>query len=349
MRLLIATDAWRPQVNGVVRTLERVSEELVRMGVDVTIVSPSDFRTMPMPTYPEIRLALARPRTIAAKAAETRPDAVHIATEGPIGYAVRRWCLAEKRPFTTSFHTRFPEYLAARLPIPPRLTYAVLRRFHNAGRGCMVATPTLEGELAKRGFTNLLRWSRGVDATLFRPRPDLRSNALPRPVFLFVGRVAVEKNIGAFLDLDLPGTRMVVGDGPAIGGLRKAHPNVHFAGTLVGEPLAEAYASADVFVFPSRTDTYGIVLLEALASGLPVAAYPVPGPADVITSPDVGVLDEDLRAAALAALDLSRERCRQFALDHSWEACARQFLENVMVAQGLTAEPPTTLAAEPVR
>lgn len=338
MKLLIATDAWRPQVNGVVRTLERVSAELIRMGIDVTVLAPSDFRTMPMPTYPEIKLAVAWPKTIAARAAATAPDAVHISTEGPIGFAVRRWCLAKKRPFTTSFHTRFPEYLAARLPVPTSWSYAVVRRFHNAGSGCMVATPTLETELVARGFTHLQRWSRGVDADLFRPRPDLEPVDLPRPIFLFVGRVAVEKNIGAFLDLDLPGSKMVVGDGPALAAMKKTYPNVHFAGTLVGEPLAEAYARADVFVFPSRTDTFGIVLLEALASGLPVAAYPVPGPADVITSPAVGVLDNDLRGAALAALKLSREDCRTFALDHSWPACARQFLTNVVTAQGLEDE-----------
>ncbi len=345
MRLLIATDAWRPQVNGVVRTLERVAEELVASGVDVTMLTPGEFRTMPMPTYPEIRLALALPRTIGARAAAARPDAVHIATEGPIGYAVRRWCLRTGRPFTTSFHTRFPEYLAARLPVPPRLSYAVLRRFHNAGRGCMVATETLETELAARGFTHLLRWSRGVDATLFRPRSELAPSGLPKPVFLFVGRVAVEKNIRAFLDLDLPGTKLVVGEGPALAELRKAFPAVRFAGTLTGEPLAEAYAGADVFVFPSRTDTYGIVLLEALASGLPVAAFPVPGPADVIGTSGVGALDEDLGKAAMAALTISRESCRQFALAHSWQACARQFLENVVMAQGLNHRLPALAKA----
>ncbi|MEP2742967.1 glycosyltransferase family 4 protein [Bauldia litoralis] len=335
MKLLIATDAWRPQVNGVVRTLERVSEELGRAGVAVTMLTPADFRTMPMPTYPEIRLALALPGTIARKAAAMAPDGVHIATEGPIGYAIRRWCLATARPFTTSFHTRFPEYLAARLPVPPKASYAVLRRFHNAGRGCMVATRTLETELAERGFTNLLPWSRGVDAELFRPRPDLRTTDRQRPVFLFVGRVAVEKNIRAFLELDLPGIKRVVGDGPAMSELRTAFPDAEFAGTLTGEALARAYADADVFVFPSRTDTYGIVLLEALASGLPVAAFPVPGPADVIGDSGVGVLDEDLGKAAVAALSISRDDCRAFALRHSWAACARQFLDNVVTAQDL--------------
>lgn len=333
MKLLIATDAWRPQVNGVVRTLERTGEHLARLGVEVTMLAPSDFRTWPLPTYPEIRLARAMPRTIATAAAAARPEAVHIATEGPIGYAVRRWCLATGRPFTTSFHTRFPEYLSARAPIPERLTYALLRRFHNAGRACMVATESLRRELAARGFDHLVPWTRGVDAKLFRPRESVLD--LPRPVFLFVGRVAVEKNIGAFLDLDLPGSKVVVGDGPALPALRAAHPEAHFLGMRTGEALAKAYASADVFVFPSRTDTFGIVLLEALAAGVPVAAYPVPGPQDVIGGSGVGVLDPDLRAAALAALSIPRDKCRAFALSRSWEASARQFLDNIVAANEL--------------
>jgi len=337
VKLLIATDAWRPQVNGVVRTLERTGEQLARLGVDVATLSPSDFRTWPMPTYPEIRLARALPKTIAAAAATARPDAVHIATEGPIGFAVRRWCLATGRPFTTSFHTRFPEYLSARAPIPERLTYALLRRFHNAGRACMVATESLRRELAARGFAHLVPWTRGVDADLFRPRSSTLD--LPRPVFLFVGRVAVEKNIGAFLALDLPGSKLVVGDGPALSALKAAHPEAHFLGMRTGEALAEAYAGADVFVFPSRTDTFGIVLLEALAAGVPVAAYPVPGPADVIGGSGVGVLDEDLRMAALAALSIPRDKCRAFALRRSWEASARQFLDNIVTANALESGP----------
>jgi len=330
VKLLIATDAWRPQVNGVVRTLERTGEQLTRFGIDVAMLTPADFRTWPLPTYPEIRLARALPRTIGAAADAHRPDAVHIATEGPIGYAVRRWCLATGRPFTTSFHTRFPEYLSARAPIPERLTYAILRRFHNAGRACMVATDSLRKELAARGFEHLVPWTRGVDSDLFRPRESTLD--LPRPVFLFVGRVAVEKNIGAFLALDLPGSKVVVGDGPALPALAAAHPEAHFLGMRTGEALAEAYASADVFVFPSRTDTFGIVLLEALAAGVPVAAYPVPGPQDVIGGTGVGVLDDDLRLAALAALSIPREACRTFALSRSWEASARQFLDHIIAA-----------------
>ncbi|WP_421722980.1 glycosyltransferase family 4 protein [Bauldia sp.] len=338
MKLLLATDAWRPQVNGVVRTLERVSTELQRFGVDVAMLTPDLFRTIPAPTYPEIRLAITTPGKIGAMAAAAKPDAIHIATEGPIGFGVRRWCLRNRRKFTTSFHTRFPEYVAARWPISPKLSYAVLRWFHNAGNGCMVATRSLENDLRSRGFERLLPWSRGVDAELFRPRPNARTDEVPRPVFLFVGRVAVEKNIRAFLDLDLPGSKMVVGDGPASVELKRDYPDARFPGVLTGEPLAEAYANADVFVFPSRTDTYGIVLLEALASGLPVAAYPVAGPLDVVGGTDVGVLDDDLRQAALSALDIPAERCREFALKHSWPACARQFLDNLVSAQDLSVE-----------
>ena len=333
IRLLIATDAWRPQVNGVVRSIERLVEELPRLGAEVTVLSPSWFRSVPLPTYKEIRLAIARPSTFARHIEEIKPDAIHVATEGPVGFGVRRWCLRNHRHFTTSYHTRFPEYIAKRLPVPLQITYSVLRRFHNAGNGCMVATPTLHADLAQRGFDNLMDWTRGVDGTLFRPREGER---LPfaGPNFLYVGRIAVEKNLEAFLKLDLPGSKVVVGDGPDLARLKVAYPHVHFLGVMTGEALARAYAGADVFVFPSRTDTFGMVLLEALAAGLPVAAYPVPGPMDVIGSAPVGVLDEDLRKAALAALEIPRERCRAFALEHSWEASARQFVANVVVGQG---------------
>ena len=333
IRLLIATDAWRPQVNGVVRSIERLVEELPRLGAEVTILSPGCFRTVPLPTYEEIRLAIARRSTFSRLIEDIRPDAIHIATEGPVGFGVRRWCLSNHRRFTTTYHTRFPEYIAKRLPIPLNWTYAVLRRFHNAGNGCMVATPTLHAELDRRGFKNLMDWTRGVDGKLFRPRGDTRL-PFPGPIFLYVGRIAVEKNLEAFLTLDLPGSKVVVGDGPDLARLKAAHPQVHFLGVKTGEALACAYAGADVFVFPSRTDTFGMVLLEALAAGLPVAAYPVPGPLDVIGSAPVGVLDEDLRKAALAALEIPRERCRAFALEHSWEASTRQFVDNVVAGEG---------------
>ncbi|WP_281493807.1 glycosyltransferase family 4 protein [Ancylobacter koreensis] len=338
MHILVATDAWLPQVNGVVRSLQNTAREAAELGVRIDFLTPGDFRTVPMPTYPEIRLALATPGRIARRMDEIGADFVHIATEGPIGLMARRVCLRRGQSFTTSYHTRFPEYLAARAPVPQRLSYAFLRRFHNSGAGIMVSTPTLEAELRGRGFNNIMRWSRGVDAALFRPRAveemDPRVAALPRPIFLSVGRVAVEKNISAFLDLDLPGSKVVVGDGPARAELQARHPDVHFLGLNEGEALARIYASADVFVFPSLTDTFGIVLLEALASGLPVAAYPATGPKDVIGEAEipVGVLGEDLRRSALAALDIDRAAARAFAQRFSWRACTEQFLHNIETA-----------------
>jgi glycosyltransferase involved in cell wall biosynthesis len=256
------------------------------------------------------------------------PDYIHIATEGPIGNAVRTYCLKHGRAFTTSYHTKFPEYVSARLPVPERWTYAWLRRFHNAGAGVMVATDSLERDLAARGFSNIMRWGRGVDSRVFRPR-ETSVLDLPRPIFLYVGRVSVEKNLPAFLSLDLPGTKVVVGDGPSRADLERQFPGAVFLGKKTGEALAEIYSSSDVFVFPSLTDTFGIVLLEAMASGTPVAAYPVTGPLDVVRPGETGMLSMDLRAACLQALDLSREACRTFALEHSWTAAARQFLDNV--------------------
>jgi glycosyltransferase involved in cell wall biosynthesis len=309
-----------------------VSSLLRTQGDDVTVVAPDRFRTLPCPTYPEIRLALAGPAAVARAIDDSAADFVHIATEGPLGMLARRHCLAGGRGFTTSYHTRFPEYLSARMPVPKAWTYAIVRRFHNSGLGCMVATPSLEAELAARGFRNLMRWSRGVDRELFRPRPaaDL---GLPRPVFLYVGRVAVEKNLDAFLALDLPGSKVVVGDGPARAALSRKYPDAHFLGVLRGEALGHAYAAADVFVFPSLTDTFGNVILEALASGLPVAAFPVAGPKDIVTDPRMGVLDWDLRKAALAALALSRKAA---ARDHThtltWQASAAEFRANILAA-----------------
>ncbi len=331
MHVLIATDAWRPQINGVVRSLENVAAGAEACGATVSFLSPDMFRTVPMPNYREIRLAVTTRRQVARKVAAIAPDYIHIATEGPVGLKVRSVCLDENRPFTTSYHTRFPEYLAARMPVPRRLTYALLRRFHNAGAGVMVSSPSLERDLTARGFRNIMRWSRGVDGTLFRPR-DEKVLDLPGPIFLFVGRVAVEKNIEAFLAADLPGSKVVVGDGPVRADLQARYPAATFLGALSGEPLARVYASADVFVFPSLTDTFGIVLLEALASGLPVAAYPVMGPIDVIGGSGCGVLDADLRKAALAALDLPRDRCRAYGTTFTWTESARQFFDNIRIA-----------------
>ncbi len=329
MRILVATDAWQPQVNGVVRTLMALAGAAEPLGVHVSFLTPTEFPSLPLPTYPDIRLALAGPRHVARLIAAARPDAIHIATEGPIGYAVRRYCRKHRLPFTTSFHTRFPDYVSARLPIPESWVWAWLRRFHRRSMTVMAATPALGEELTARGFPNVSLWPRGVDTELFAPRRDCALD-LPRPIFLAVGRVAVEKNLDAFLSLDLPGTKVVVGDGPLRAELMARFPDVVFLGARHGEALAAIYAAADVFVFPSRTDTFGLVVLEALASGVPVAAYPVAGPRDEIGTAPVGVLDENLRQACLRALALSPEACRAFALRMTWEASARAFIANAV-------------------
>ena len=335
MKILVVTDAWHPQVNGVVRTLGHMAREARKLGTEITFLSPGEFFTLPLPSYPEIRLALPPPGAVARRLDSVKPDAIHIATEGPLGWRMRRLCIKRGLPFTTSLHTRFPDYAADRLPLLANwikaLTWAWLRRFHSAGAAVLAATPTLAKELETRGFKNVKLWPRGVDADLFRPREGSPLK-LPRPIFLTVGRLAVEKNVEAFLALDLPGTKLVVGDGPARERLARSYPQAVFVGAKQGEELAEHYACADVFVFPSRTDTFGLVLLEALASGVPVAAYPAAAPRDVIGEAPVGVLDEDLRRACLAALECSREECREFALRMTWEASARIFLDHV--AQG---------------
>jgi glycosyltransferase involved in cell wall biosynthesis len=336
MRILVATDAWDPQVNGVVRTLTATADAARALGADVSFLTPHSFRTFAMPSYRDLRLALPRPGKVARLVADARPDAIHIATEGPIGLAVRRYCRKHGLPFTTSFHTRFPDYVSARAPVPESWVWATLRWFHGASQAVMAATPALASELRQRGFRNVVLWPRGVDTTLFRPRDgDL---CLPKPVFLCVGRVAIEKNLEAFLTLDLPGTKLIVGDGPARPALQQRFPDTVFLGALQGEALADVYAAADVFVFPSRTDTFGLVLLEALASGLPVAAFPVTGPRDVIGQAPVAVLSDDLRAACLSALDISPQSCVAFASGHSWEASARAFIDNMAKIGAVAAE-----------
>ncbi|MEY9665835.1 UDP-2,3-diacylglucosamine pyrophosphatase LpxH/glycosyltransferase involved in cell wall biosynthesis [Bradyrhizobium diazoefficiens] len=337
MRILVATDAWHPQVNGVVRTLTKLADAakglsvegvgVEGLGVEFNFLTPQSFRTFAMPSYRDVRLAMPRPARIAKLIAEARPESIHIATEGPIGLMVRRYCRQRKLPFTTSFHTRFPEYVRARVPVPGSLIWRALRRFHAPSRAVMAATPALARELTERGFDNVVLWPRGVDTHLFHPRAiDL---CLPAPVFLSVGRVAVEKNLEAFLDLKLPGTKVVVGDGPARASLEEAYPDAIFLGEKHGEALAEIYAAADVFVFPSKTDTFGLVLLEALASGLPVAAFPVKGPRDVIGDAPVGALDHDLRSACFTALSISRQDCVEFAANYTWEASARAFIDSI--------------------
>ena len=328
MRVLMVTDAWHPQVNGVVRTLEKLAETLEELGVETHFLSPDGFATLPMPSYPEIRLAIASPGQIARRIEAASPDHIHIATEGPLGILARRACLKRRLPFTTSYHTRFPEFIGARLPVPESWSYGWLRRFHNAGSGMLVATTSLGEELSGRGFANVRLWTRGVDTALFNPQRR-QQMAMPGPIFLYVGRVAVEKNLPAFLDLDLPGTKVVVGDGPDLPRLRQIYPDVQFTGPRFGDELAGLYASADVFVFPSRTDTFGNVLLEALASGCPVAAFPVTGPQDIVGDGKGGVVSPDLKQAALAALQIPREAARAKAQTYDWHECARQFLSHL--------------------
>jgi glycosyltransferase involved in cell wall biosynthesis len=333
-KLLIVTDAWRPQINGVVRSIEHLVRDLQALDVEVDILSPAEFRTVPMPGYPEIRLALATPGRISSRIAQSAPDFIQIATEGPLGMLARRAALRHNG-FTTSYHTRFPEYVSARLPIPEAWMYAIMRRFHNAGRGCFVATETLRSELAGKGFRNLHIWSRGVDTELFNPDYPAPLD-LPRPVFLHVGRMAVEKNVEAFLGMDLPGSKLVVGGGPQLSDFKARYPDVTFTGAKSGRELAALYAMGDVFVFPSRTDTFGLVLLEALASGVPIAAYPVTGPRDIIGESAAGMVDEDLRKAALACLRLSAGDARARAMEFSWEACARQFMDAIHKSYGIS-------------
>ena len=325
MRLLIATDAWQPQVNGVVRTLGALSRRLRGLGATVSFVTPEGFRSFPVPTYPDLRCALPSRREIARRIEGAKPDAIHIATEGTIGHAVRAYCLREGRPFTTSYMTRFPEYVSARVPIPECWSYALLRRFHSAATVTMVSTTSLMAELIERRFRNIGLWTRGVDTDLFKPAPATELK-LPRPIFMSVGRVAVEKNLEAFLSLPLPGSKVVIGSGPQEAELRQRFPETTFLGLLEGAALAAHMAAADVFVFPSKTDTFGIVQLEALACGVPVAAYPVTGPRDVICGNPIGVLHDDLETACMEALKVSRAACRDFALTRSWDTSARQFL-----------------------
>jgi glycosyltransferase involved in cell wall biosynthesis len=334
MRILIVTDAWTPQVNGVVRTLKTLGRELPALGHEIRYVTPENHTTLPLPTYPEIRLAVYPRGTLLKAIDEFAPEAIHIATEGTMGLWARSLCLERHLPFTTSFHTRYPDYVNARFPfIPKGMVYGMLRGFHGAARATMVPSPTLKAELESHGFANVRLWSRGVDANFFQPGAKDYFD-LPRPIFLTVGRVAIEKNIEAFLSLDLPGTKVVVGEGPSRRDLMARYPDVHFTGPISGSDLARAYRAADVFAFPSRTDTFGLVLLEALASGVPVAAYPVAAPMDVLGDAKVGVLHHDLKTACLAALEVSPAACRDFALGRSWRAATEQFVQNIAPISG---------------
>ena len=329
MRIVLVTDAWKPQVNGVVKALTHLVDELEKLGHGVSVVHPGLYRTIPLPTYQEIRLAIGGLGQLRRHLTRFAPDAIHIATEGPLGLLARRYCSTRRLPFTTSFHTRFPEYINARIAaIPVRWGYAAIRWFHGGAQRTMVTTESLRTELQGYGLRNLVLWPRGVDAAVFSPQAgaDL---GLPRPLFLFVGRIAVEKNLEAFLKLELPGTKIVVGDGPLLPRLRRLYPKVHYTGVLPPAEVARTMASCDCFVFPSLTDTLGLVVMEALACGLPVAAFPVQGPRNLILPGRTGFLDHDLREAALQALNLDRNACREQALRWSWQHCARVFLEQI--------------------
>lgn len=339
MRIVIATDAWRPQVNGVVTTLSRTRDELVGMGHEVLIVSPEGRRSVACPTYPEIRLAFFQSRNIAGELDAFRPDSIHIATEGPIGYAARRYCKRRRLPFTTAYHTRFPEYVRARAPIPVSWTRALVRRFHAPATRTMVPTESMRKHMHDHGFRNVVIWSRGVDTSVFCAR-RMSPYDLPCPVWINVGRVSVEKNIEAFLKMDLPGTKVIVGDGPDRRRLQAMYPDCYFTGYRFGEDLAAHLAGADVFVFPSKTDTFGLVMLEAMACELPVAAYPVTGPTDVVINGVNGILDDNLHKACIAALDVNGKHCRTHAESRSWRSATEQFvahLEPIGASSGLSA------------
>jgi len=327
LRILIATDAWEPQVNGVVRTLQNTTSCLDSLGHKVRVISPDNFWSIPCPTYPEIQLAWGI-APVGKMIRDFEPDAIHITTEGPVGLAARTWCVLNDFPFTTCFTTKFPEYISVRLPISSELSYSYFKWFHSGAASTMVATPSMERELAHQGFQNLKRWSRGVDVDLFNPwKPFMEIGE--SPVSLYVGRVAVEKNLRAFLDLDIPGSKVVVGDGPDLKHLKGDYPEALFAGPLFGDDLSLFYANADVFVFPSKTDTFGIVMLEAMSSGLPVAAYNVTGPKDVVKDGVTGCLNDDLGEAIRGALRLDGRVCRDHAVMNSWQAATGQFLSNL--------------------
>jgi glycosyltransferase involved in cell wall biosynthesis len=329
MKIAIVTDAWSPQINGVVSTLMKTVSMLTASGHNVAVFNPADYRTLPMPGYREIRLAWMPARKLHRMLDEFEPDAIHISTEGPLGMAARKYCQQRGLHFTTAYHTRFPEYMRLRLPVPLSVSYAMMKRFHNSASATMVATSSLENELRERGFKNLKRWSRGVDLELFRPHAE-RVLQSSRPIAAYLGRVAIEKNIKAFLDLERDVDKVVIGDGPEMRELKEQYPDAQFIGYKTGEELSACLASADVMVFPSLTDTFGLVLLEAMACGVPVAAYPVTGPEDIIENGVNGWVDADLAHAVDKALTVSPQSCRAFAEKYSWENATQQFYSNLV-------------------
>ncbi|MEM7702440.1 MAG: glycosyltransferase family 1 protein [Pseudomonadota bacterium] len=332
--IAIVTDAWHPQTNGVVRTLATTCDILRRWGHEVSVISPERFASIPAPTYPEIRLALTVPGATGRMLGRIKPDAVHIATEGPLGFAARRYCVHRGVPFTTAYHTQFPDYFARRTGLPAGAFWPYIRWFHRKSQRIMVATETIRTQLREQGLTHLSHWSRGVDLTCFTPDapPPPEYQELNGPLLLYVGRVAVEKNIEAFLACDTPGTKVVVGDGPARAALQAKFPQALFLGKRTGRDLAGCYAGADAFVFPSKTDTFGLVMIEALACGTPVAAYRVPGPVDILND-RVGAMSDDLSTAIRSALTLDRRACAAHGASFSWEAATRQFLHGLVALE----------------
>ncbi len=335
MKIMIVTDAWEPQVNGVVRTLKQTMHELKKMGHEINMITPLEFKTIPCPTYPDISLSLFPGKKVCQKMGSFSPDAIHIATEGPLGIAARAYAIKHRLPFTTAYHTRFPEYVKARTGIPLALTYKFLRWFHDPSLAVMAPTDVVVKDLEFYGFTIVVLWTRGVDLEIFKMQESKEIDTA-HPIFLYVGRVAVEKNIEAFLELKLPGSKWVVGDGPALAGLKAKYPEVNYLGVLQQEKLAKVYAAADVFVFPSKTDTFGLVLLEAMACGLPVAAYPVTGPIDVIGDSKAGAMNNDLREACLEALTIPREVARAHAEKFSWQVASEQFANHLRPVESHT-------------
>ena len=334
MRVVLVTDAWEPQTNGVVSTLRQTMAEMQRLGIEVLRISPEQFTTIPCPSYPEIRLAVFPAPKVGALLNDFQPDAIHIATEGTLGVAARQWCIARKLRFTTSYHTQFPEYVRARWPIPLAISYGYMRWFHDAATQTMVSTHEMQVSLEKRGFRNLKRWGRGVDTEFFKP-VETGQRESP-PLFAYLGRVSIEKNIEAFLALDLPGPKLVIGDGPAREMLERRFSEVRFTGVLKGTSLVHELNRASVLVFPSRTDTFGLVMLEAMACGVPVAAFPVTGPIDVVTPGVTGELNENLGVAAIAALQLDRDQIREVALTRSWANATAEFLDNLVPVKRVT-------------
>ncbi len=327
MKIVIVTDAWEPQVNGVVRSLQSVRRELEQDGHEIFVISPDQYRSVPCPTYPEIRLAFTSSKTIGKRMAAFAPDAIHLSTEGPLCLSARRWCVSNKIDFTTAYHTQFPDYLAKRTGLPASFFWRYIRWFHHRAEHILVSTESVRTILRYQELHRLVHWGRGVYTVLFTPNaiPLALFSGIPRPIQLYVGRVAVEKNIEAFLQCDTPGSKVVVGAGPALAQLQSAYPEAHFLGNLNGDALAGTYAGADVFVFPSRTDTFGLVMIEALACGTPIAAYPVSGPVDIVTA-ETGALDENLAVAIARALTLDRSKCAKYGGGFNWHTSAGQFL-----------------------